>query len=363
MMIHHHLQSHDGHRDLGSRYGLLVLVGLLYATMTILGVLFEEKLLTEDLGRELTGRETTDVEDDLLEVMSQGLQRDLSELENGELFKGKDSSSVNTQDLSAKIMTEQEEISLYENTVDWASLDDTKKYFFSDDTTNDDDEDDNEDDDDEDGSNAIWKEKVQSLVLNGGGNSERDGDKLPFSSKNPIIVLNLPNSGELASYCYFECAGANIGRHWTDDSGAGDKLPIGKCIHQSIEEQAKTGKAKISIDQCGSFDVWMSLQYVETPNPQKLFPDCFEPSLFPGALDALYKAFPRATVLMVTRSPKDWHDTLAHDVKHQWTMWCNANHNHNFPNIDDSPLKITWTFTYGIRVSLSSLLRVIRIGS
>jgi hypothetical protein len=160
---------------------------------------------------------------------------------------------------------------------------------------------------------------------------------LPFDDDRPIFVLSLPQNGDLAISRYFECGGVNkVGRYWThSDPTDSDRRPLGQCLQSNLKENSGINQG------CGRFSVWTELQFIHPPidnGPDSRGPQCFDPVLFPGALEALYQAYPEALIVTVERKhyPQIWLDHLPKDLKTYWKKWCNPSHNNTFPNSSKS---------------------------
>ncbi|CAB9518607.1 expressed unknown protein [Seminavis robusta] len=164
---------------------------------------------------------------------------------------------------------------------------------------------------------------------------------LPFDDDRPIFVLSLPFNGDLVVPRYFECAGVNkVGRYWTHpDPTEVVRRPLGQCLQFNMEQMMnKSSTIPVSsiMEGCGRQSVWMELQYIHPPLSKGSILrsyQCFDPVLFPGALEKLYKAYPQAIIVTVQRKffPQLWLDALPKDIKTHWKKWCNPTHDDAFP--------------------------------
>ena len=88
--------------------------------------------------------------------------------------------------------------------------------------------------------------------------TETSGPGLPFSHKNPLLVLGLPHNGEVALNRYFRCAGydeSELGRYWTRSK---NRKPIGECISHNMKKNIS-----LPLTGCGNFSVWTQTDYIE----------------------------------------------------------------------------------------------------
>jgi hypothetical protein len=164
------------------------------------------------------------------------------------------------------------------------------------------------------------------------------GGPITFGTQNPLIVLSIPHSGaDLVWPRYFRCGeimNTLVGRYWTAASPMNpNRKPIGQCMLHNILD--KNSSKPLLTKNCGSFKAWLEIQYLQPPvhrGPRKgEGPWCFDPVLFPGALDELYRALPNATIITVRQSAEEWYETLPVDVLKEWKFWCNPSHENAFP--------------------------------
>jgi len=198
----------------------------------------------------------------------------------------------------------------------------------------------------------------------------------PLDVQHPVISLSLPNTGSALLPNYFKCAASReeerpynyttqFGRHWIQQpsqhaqevgGGGGGQHPrrmsIGKCLYQNMQRNATNNNIW---QGCGddSYTVWHDLTYIEPPSLYGLANNhsywmergpvgfCWDPVVTPGALLALHKARPNATV--ITQIPADvdtWYSSLSLDQFQIWSTWCNhpVNHHPN-SNSNRAPLR------------------------
>lgn len=89
---------------------------------------------------------------------------------------------------------------------------------------------------------------------------------------------------------------------------------------------------------CGKFKVWSELQYLTpgiTKSKYRHGPKCFDPVLYPGAMEQLYKAMPHATIvtLRYQNPAEQWFAYLPKDLKQLWRNVCNPLHGMAFPSL------------------------------
>ncbi|CAB9523623.1 expressed unknown protein [Seminavis robusta] len=164
---------------------------------------------------------------------------------------------------------------------------------------------------------------------------------LPFDDDRPIFVLSLPFNGDLVMPRYFKCAGVNkVGRYWTHpDPSEAARRPLGRCLQFNMEQmmnKSSTNPISTITEGCGRQSVWMDLQYIHPPRTKGSIlrsHQCFDPVLFPGALENLYKAYPQAIIVTAQHKyfPRLWLDALPKDLKTHWKKWCNPTHADAFP--------------------------------
>eukprot|EP00797_Seminavis_robusta_P036738 Sro948_g223540.2 (392) ;mRNA; r:17529-18704 len=84
---------------------------------------------------------------------------------------------------------------------------------------------------------------------------------------------------------------------------------------------------------CGNYNIWQDLDWYEPPSPRAINATgvCFEPVLYPGALEAMYKAMPNATIINMIQQPREWFRRLPYDIHERWSTWCNPSHGGRFP--------------------------------
>ncbi|CAB9518609.1 expressed unknown protein [Seminavis robusta] len=174
--------------------------------------------------------------------------------------------------------------------------------------------------------------------------------KQPFPK--PLFVMSLPNHADLVLPRYFRCADmptARIGRYWSRPSGgkstgSSSKSPgkskspgrrsIGECFKRNMDLK---GNRSIT-HGCGDFYAWLDLQHLAGPYTmfhKNKTGSCFDPVLYPGALERLYQAHPNATILNFIQDPQDWYRTLSKDFPWHWAEWCNPSHGNSFPEHDN----------------------------
>ncbi|CAB9503054.1 expressed unknown protein [Seminavis robusta] len=156
-----------------------------------------------------------------------------------------------------------------------------------------------------------------------------------ITSENPLLVLNLPNSGEVTINRYFRCAGLEkheLGRFWANTN---HEMEMGKCIEANLK--VEDNQDKYPLDGCGNFRVWTNIEYVSKSLPRSVEPrHCFFPTLQPETLRKIFKAHPNATIIQALANPVRWYKSLSIDVKKRWPRFCNENHDIKFPEASES---------------------------
>jgi hypothetical protein len=110
----------------------------------------------------------------------------------------------------------------------------------------------------------------------------------PIKVPLPIFVASLYKSGTTTTHSYFECGGQRS-VHWTDTDGH----RTGKCIRENI----LVGREPFQ--GCGDYDVWSDNSWM-----------CWDPSV--SDLDAIYQAYPNATILLTVRDSYAWINSVMH---------------------------------------------------
>jgi hypothetical protein len=163
-----------------------------------------------------------------------------------------------------------------------------------------------------------YSKQSQAIVPGSPAFSAQD-IKVPY----PIFVLNLPKSGTTTIWQYFECGlGPNRAVHWwTTQHGK----RIGPCVEKNIQQFQRP-----PLEGCGNFDVWVDFGYAETNA-------CFLPSVH--GLEALYDAYPNATLLFIERDLESWYQSASNWGK-MFLKWKRACRSTFFPNIPaDKPIR------------------------
>lgn len=161
-----------------------------------------------------------------------------------------------------------------------------------------------------------------------------------ISPEQPLFVLSLPNSADLAIPRYLECAGydsSKYGRRWSGvKNQKNEKVSLGKCMLNNAQTNQPTLEGCHAPDMNESFSVYSDLQYLNAPYLKQgrpyFPPQCHDPVLSPGALERLYDQFPTATILNVVRDPIEWHQSLSWYFPKYWDEWCNPTHDNVFPS-------------------------------
>ncbi|GAX28882.1 hypothetical protein FisN_20Lh185 [Fistulifera solaris] len=107
--------------------------------------------------------------------------------------------------------------------------------------------------------------------------------KVPF----PIFVASLFKSGTTTINAYFQCGGQRS-VHWETDDGE----RTGKCLYENVRD------GKDPFAGCGDYDVWTDNSFIRAPSL------CWDPSV--TSLDAIYQAYPNATILLTVRDSLAW---------------------------------------------------------
>jgi len=141
-----------------------------------------------------------------------------------------------------------------------------------------------------------------------------------LSPKSPLFVLSLPNSGSLALYRYFRCAGLSveeIGKYFTnrrEGTKIRDLETIGSCIHQNQQQ-----KKQSLLAGCGNFKVWLDMHVTRKSL-------CHFLAMTDDGLEILASSYPNATILQVKRNPQEWYKTLSYDSIQRWRDLCQSSH-------------------------------------
>lgn len=112
--------------------------------------------------------------------------------------------------------------------------------------------------------------------------------KIPF----PVFVASLFKSGTTTIHAYFGCGGQRS-VHWVGADGE----RTGQCLRENIS----SGRRPLA--GCGDYDVWTDNSLIRPPI-------CWDPSV--TDLEAIYEAYPNATLLLTTRDPKMWVHSVHH---------------------------------------------------
>ena len=112
--------------------------------------------------------------------------------------------------------------------------------------------------------------------------------KLPF----PIFVASLFKSGTTTVHSYFTCGGQRS-VHWKN----ADQQSTGKCIRQNLLQEARD-----PFQGCGEYDIWSDHAVLQPPDL------CWDPSVH--GLEAIYKAYPNATILLTVRDSNKWLNSV-----------------------------------------------------
>jgi hypothetical protein len=163
--------------------------------------------------------------------------------------------------------------------------------------------------------------------------------RIHFGAEKPLFVLSLANHYDLVIPRYFECAGYNqstLGRLWLapkNQQKSGKRYGIAQCFQLNMHNTKK----KTPITQgCGKFHVWTDLQYLQAPKKGNRPAICFDPVMYPGALDKLGEAYPNgASILNLVRDPLEWAQTMSLPKLQWWHEWCNDSHNNSFPGLHE----------------------------
>jgi hypothetical protein len=107
--------------------------------------------------------------------------------------------------------------------------------------------------------------------------------KLPF----PIFVASLFKSGTTTINAYFQCGGQRS-VHWETDEGE----RTGKCLYENVRD------GEDPFAGCGDYDIWTDNSFIRAPSL------CWDPSV--TSLDAIYQAYPNATILLAVRDSLAW---------------------------------------------------------
>ena len=141
----------------------------------------------------------------------------------------------------------------------------------------------------------------------------------PLKVPYPIFLASFSKSGTTSTFSAFSCY---LGREYVDHRHTTDKRKggypelIGRCIEQNIEAQAPP------FDGCGvnrnnetQTVVWTDTAYIGGPK------GCYSPNIM--ALDAIWEAYPHATLMLVRRNATEWFRSASSKRAHFIQKWSN----------------------------------------
>ena len=129
--------------------------------------------------------------------------------------------------------------------------------------------------------------------------------RLPLMIPLPVLVASLFKSGTTSLHSYFQC-GRQRSVHYFGEN----QLRTGLCMLLNVS------KRRDLLYNCGDYDIWTDNNAMD---------GCWDPSVY--ALDAFYNSFPSGTIILSTRDPDDWVNSverwgglMAHlkQCKHLW---------------------------------------------
>jgi hypothetical protein len=118
----------------------------------------------------------------------------------------------------------------------------------------------------------------------------------PLKVNTPIFIASLPKSGTSSAWRYFTCSG-HLAAHTFSKTNQTSVHRIGECLERNIQQNRKP------FHDCGHYYIWSDCGYVP-PLASKEPARCFYPSIH--ALDALYEAYPKMTILLMQRNVTEW---------------------------------------------------------
>lgn len=126
----------------------------------------------------------------------------------------------------------------------------------------------------------------------------RDTIKITF----PVLVASLYRSGTTSLHRYFRC-GNVPSAHFSH--GRQRLAPI-------LQRNIQQNRSDI-FHNCGNYSVYSDLAYLNAPH------GCFDPSVY--GLEAFYKSHPNGTLVLSTRSPTQWLDSVQRFRFRNWDLY------------------------------------------
>jgi uncharacterized protein CbrC (UPF0167 family) len=139
--------------------------------------------------------------------------------------------------------------------------------------------------------------------------------KLP----TPIFILNLPKSGTQTLAEYFKCGNIESSHTYVRTTRTGDCLRDNYLVDQAsnvhgeknplrgCNEVTKIYHIPKSHPDYGKNATVMTYSDIGTPYPGR----CFYSSVHDGGLEHLYKYYPNATIMLLTREVESWYSSLS----------------------------------------------------
>jgi hypothetical protein len=171
--------------------------------------------------------------------------------------------------------------------------------------------------------------------------------RLPWEENNtsiqlpsPIFVLNLPKSGTSTLHQYFDCGKIPSSHTVTRKStGEGGNIRIARCLRTN-HAQERNNTPTPPLHGCDGYSAYSDIGDTAMMNGL-----CYYPSLHIDGLDYLARYYPNATIVLVTRSPNSWYDSVTkwHNGKmmKRWIDWC------GFPGyLVDGTEEERWVYFY-----------------
>jgi hypothetical protein len=137
-------------------------------------------------------------------------------------------------------------------------------------------------------------------------------DNITLRIPTPVFLASLPKSGTTSIWKYFLCGGVNASHFYvklneTEVTRFGDDVKdstfAGRCMHANVLS------GQPLLENCGRYQVWTDTGYIKGKPAIK----CYYPAI--EGLDELYKWYPNATLLYITRQTDDWTQSVS-----RWSM-------------------------------------------
>jgi len=155
-----------------------------------------------------------------------------------------------------------------------------------------------------------------------GSEGLQSGVQIPLKVEFPVFVASLPKSGTTSMWQYFQCGGHSASHQWVKRNDTYAEL-TGRCVHDNVLLD------RPPFSGCGSAQVFTDTGYAKfaAAAEDEGKPLCYFPSI--SALDAIYRHYPEATIVMVVRNSSSWYDSMnawaEGTLLKRWTA-CNLPH-------------------------------------